>query len=88
MPEGQYPGSVLVKLGLGTLREFSEASKAWHAEALSLRKLTSYLLRVHVYQVGICRFGFGVGLGLVWFGLVGLCWFGLVWFGLVIFGLV
>lgn len=51
LPEGQYPGSLLIKLGLGTLRQFSESAADWQAEALELRKRTSYLLRVHVYQV-------------------------------------
>ena len=51
LPEGQYPGSLLIKLGLGTLRQFSESAAEWQAEALKLRKRTSYLLRVHVYQV-------------------------------------
>lgn len=62
LPEGQYPGSLLIKLGLGTLRQFSESAAEWQAEALKLRKRTSYLLRVHVYQVlvernrgGCCR---------------------------------
>lgn len=51
LPEGQYPGSLLIKLGLGSLRQFSESAAEWQAEALKLRKRTSYLLRVHVYQV-------------------------------------
>eukprot|EP00752_Nemacystus_decipiens_P012046 g10680.t1 len=50
LPEGQYPGSLLIKLGLGTLRQFSESAAEWQAEALRLRNRTSYLLRVHVYQ--------------------------------------
>ena len=72
-----------MKLAMGTLREFSEASKAWHAEALSLRKRTSYLLRVHVYQV---KFGFNVCVLFclfVRFSQYGLGWFALVCFGLV-----
>lgn len=51
LPEGQYPGSLLIKLGLGTLRDFSESAAEWQAEALKLRNRTSYLLRVHIYQV-------------------------------------
>lgn len=51
LPQGQYPGSLLIKLGMGTLRQFSESAAEWQAEALQLRKRTSYLLRVHVYQV-------------------------------------
>ncbi|CAM9992524.1 unnamed protein product [Ectocarpus sp. 6 AP-2014] len=50
LPPGQYPGSVLIKLGLGTLRQFSESAAEWQAEALKLRNRTSYLLRVHIYQ--------------------------------------
>ncbi|CAM9701229.1 unnamed protein product, partial [Scytosiphon promiscuus] len=50
LPEGQYPGSLLIKLGLGTLRDFSESAAEWQAEALKLRMRTSYLLRVHIYQ--------------------------------------
>ncbi|CAN0172504.1 unnamed protein product, partial [Hapterophycus canaliculatus] len=48
--EGQYPGSLLIKLGLGSLRDFSESAAEWQAEALKLRIRTSYLLRVHIYQ--------------------------------------
>ena len=48
---GQYPGSVLIKLGLGSVEEFAATTAAWQAEALKLRNLTSYLLRVHIYQV-------------------------------------
>lgn len=77
LPEGQYPGSLLIKLGLGTLRQFSESAAEWQAEALKLRKRTSYLLRVHVYQVRDERDGKGCrrlssvrgGWGEVWLGL-------------------
>lgn len=51
LPEGQFPGSVLIKLALGSLEEFSETEAHWKAEALKLRERTSYMLRVHVYQV-------------------------------------
>lgn len=65
LPKGQYPGSVLVKLAVGNLREFAATAKHWEEEALRLRKRTSYLLRVHVYQV---RFPGRVGCpGLRWY---------------------
>ncbi|CAM9709920.1 unnamed protein product, partial [Sphacelaria rigidula] len=48
--QGQYPGSVLIKLSLGSVEEFAATTAAWQAEALKLRSLSSYLLRVHIYQ--------------------------------------
>lgn len=57
LPQGQYPGSLLIKLALGGIRDFAESETEWEREALRLRKRTSYLLRVHVYQV----FGLGTG---------------------------
>ena len=53
LPAGQYPGSVLIKLAVGSLQEFSETAAQWQEEALKLRERTPYLLRVHIYQVGI-----------------------------------
>lgn len=63
LPKGQYPGSLLIKLALGNLRPFKNSFADWNTEALRLRHRTSYLLRVHVYQVGG---GTGVGLGFGW----------------------
>lgn len=49
--KGQCPGMLLIKLAVGKIAEFAATVQEWQEEALSLRHRTSYLLRVHIYQV-------------------------------------
>lgn len=47
----EFPGSVLVRLGLGTMGSYQDNKKKWKEEIQGLLRREPYELRVHVYQV-------------------------------------
>lgn len=49
--EHEFPGSILVRLGLGTIENYAENKSKWKEDIQGLLKRESYELRVHVYQV-------------------------------------
>ena len=49
----EFPGSVLVRLGLGTMATYQDNKSKWKEEIQGLLRREPYELRVHVYQVCI-----------------------------------
>lgn len=50
----EFPGSVLVRLGLGTMASYQDNKSKWKEEIQGLLRREPYELRVHVYQVSVC----------------------------------
>ena len=54
LAEYEFPGSILIRLGLGTMKTYTNNKQKWKDEIQGLLKREPYELRVHLYQV---RFG-------------------------------
>jgi hypothetical protein len=46
-----FPGSVLLQLGVGTDAEWDEAESSWKDSVAQMQHRTPYELRVHIFQV-------------------------------------
>lgn len=53
LEEHEFPGSILVRLGLGTIETYAENKSKWKEDTQGLLKRESYELRVHIYQVSL-----------------------------------
>ena len=53
LEEYEFPGSVLVRVGLGTLQAYAENRDKWKEEIQGLLRREPYELRVQVYQVSL-----------------------------------
>jgi hypothetical protein len=50
LDDDQFPGSVLLKLGVGSIAAAQSSAKAWENQILSSRTKAAYQLRCHIYQ--------------------------------------
>ncbi|CAM9300468.1 unnamed protein product, partial [Phaeothamnion confervicola] len=48
--DGEFPGSLLLKIGFGPREAFLKTARAWEGELQLLRRKVPYQIRVHVYQ--------------------------------------
>jgi len=49
--DNEFPGSVLVRMGLGNLDSYNSNKAKWNDDIQGLLKRESYELRVHLFQV-------------------------------------
>ena len=50
LDEGDFPGSVLLQIGVGDDAQWTEAQSAWKESVSSMQHRTPYELRVHIFQ--------------------------------------
>lgn len=54
LADTEFPGSVLVRMGLGPIHSYIKNKTKWKDEIQGLLRREPYELRVHVYQVRLC----------------------------------